>query len=149
MSSASQNVGVEMPMRLSTRIAWSAIERCRIAATMPSPTPSSTDSVSAAIASSAVAGKAEARSVATGLRVCVDRPRSPCTSRLRYMPYCTGKGWSRPHTRSNAATAAGSLAWRSPSAAAAGLAGTSAVSTNVTSVTPQTSSTLTRSRRPM
>ena len=43
----------------------------------------------------------------------------------------------------------GSLADRSPSAAAAGSAGTSAVSTNVTSVTPSTRSALTTARTAM
>lgn len=138
-----------MPTRLSTRIVWSSHERCRIAARSPSPTPSTIETVSAASASSAVAGKAAWRSVATGLRVCVERPRSPWASRERYMPYCVGSGWSRPHSARYAATAAGSLAERSPSAAAAGSAGTSAVSTNVTSVTPSTRSALTTARTAM
>ena len=48
--------------------------------------------------SSTVAGKRAANSENTGSWVTTEMPRSPCSARQTYSPYCTGSGRSRPNS---------------------------------------------------
>jgi hypothetical protein len=53
----------------------------------------------ATIASSMVAGSRSRMVATTGLLEALLKPRSPCTADESHLPYCTGKGWSRPRSR--------------------------------------------------
>ena len=143
----SQNTGIEIPARDTTRSVQSAGRSRRNAAHVPRATPRTMEMAIAVPASSRVAGAYSARSSRTGRRLCCESPRSPWARLARYVKYCTGNGLSRPYRWLNAATASGSSIARCPRLAAAGSPGTTLVSRNVTNVMPSNSNTAASSRR--
>ena len=62
----------------------------------------------AAVISSRVRGSRRMMASAIEELSFIERPISPCSSRMKAFAYCTAIGWSRPRRRCNASTAAGS-----------------------------------------
>ena len=69
--------------------------------------PRTSAKATASVVSSIVTGSRSRMSVATGLPVRHEVPRSPWARLPIQRPYCTHQGWSRPKKRFSSATMAG------------------------------------------
>ena len=101
------NSGIEMPTYVAVTIARSSGRPRRSAANVPSGMPTMTTTARAASARNAELRRREATIVATGCFIASDTPQSPVTTPVIQLPYCAGRGRSRPISRSKVRTASG------------------------------------------
>ena len=88
---------------------------------MPIPMPNTTDQAMLEMVSSRVGMKRSPISTATGRRVRIDVPKSPCTMREKKCTNCSGSGLSSPSSWRTSCTVASSASW--PAAKRAGSPG--------------------------
>ena len=129
-----KNTGSDTPATDNAMMARSTSVPRFIAATVPMAMPSGIDQIRQASISSTVGPMAAASSSVTGLLEIIERPKSPASTRSKYIQNCTTKGRSRPmDLRISSTTSGGAVG---PASTTAGSPGTSCSSRKPKIITP-------------